>query len=141
MKKPAEVRTFASLAVGDHASIECQVTEEDISSFAELSGDHNPLHVDDSYAAHTPFGKKVAHGMLLGAFVSQLIGMKLPGHHALLMKQSLEFKKTAHGGDVIVVRGTVVHKSDVTHLIELAVTLTRGDETIAMGSAQVQVLA
>ena len=141
MKKCAEIHTFESLQVGDYASIDCPITEEDIASFAKLSGDQNPLHVDASYAARTPFGKKIAHGMLLGAFVSQLIGMKLPGHHALLMKESLEFKKPVQSGDLITVRGVVTHKSNATRLIELGFTLIRGDDTIAVGNAQVRVLA
>lgn len=141
MKERAHVHSLESIQVGDHESIECPITEEIIASFAETSGDRNPLHVDEAYAASTPFKKRIVHGMLLGAFVSQLIGMKLPGNNALLVKESLEFKKPAYAGDVVTVRGVVTHKSDATSLIELEFTLVRGDETLAVGNALVRVLA
>jgi len=111
-----------------------------IQTFAELSGDHNPLHVDETYSAKTNFGKPVAHGMLLGALVSELVGMHLPGVRCLLIKESLEFKLPVFAGDAIRVEGKVMHKSEVTRLLEIAITITRGSEVVATGTVHTKVL-
>lgn len=140
MTDAAETRTFASLSVGDAASITRTIGEDDIARFSELSGDRNPLHVDDSYAGTTNFGRRVVHGMFIGSLVSQLVGMRLPGKYALLMRESLEFKNPAFIGDTIVVTGTIAAKSEATKLIELAVAVTRGETTIAIGSVHARVL-
>ncbi len=140
MSDAAEVRTFESLKIGDAASVARAIGEDDIAQFSELSGDHNPLHVDDSYAGTTSFKRRVVHGMFIGSLVSQLVGMRLPGKYALLMRESLEFKNPAFIGDAIVVAGTIVAKSEATKVIELAITVTRGETTIAIGSAHVRVL-
>src|SRR3990167_3301720 len=104
-------RTFESIAIGENASLNHTITAEDVHAFAVVSGDHNQLHVDDAYAKATSFGQRVVHGMFLGALVSQLVGMHLPGKRALLMKESLEFKKPVHIGDTVTVSGTVLAKS------------------------------
>lgn len=140
MNDTADVRKFASLTVGDVASFEHTISGDDISRFADLSGDRNPLHVDDAYAGKTDFGKRVVHGMFIASLVSQLVGMRLPGKYALLMRESLEFKKPAFIGETVVVAGTILTKSEATKIIEVAITVTRGDVTIAAGSAHVRVL-
>ncbi len=140
MNTAAEARTFASLNVGDVVSFGHMISEDDVARFADLSGDHNPLHAVDSYASEAGFGRRVAHGMFIGALVSQLVGMRLPGKYALLMRESLDFKKPAFIDETLVVTGTIVAKSEATKIIEVAITVTRMDVTIAEGSAHVRVL-
>ena len=135
-----DVRTFESLTIGESASLEHMISENDIARFSELSGDYNPLHVDDSYATTAGFGKRVVHGFFLGSLVSQLVGMRLPGKYALLMRESLEFKKPAFIDETIVITGTIVAKSEATKIIELSINITRGGETITTGSAYARVL-
>lgn len=132
-------RSFASLSVGETASFEKIVSEENVQTFATLSGDHNPLHADDTYAGSTPFGQKIVHGMFLGALVSRLLGMQLPGKRALLMKESLEFKKPVHIGDTIMVEGIIVRTSPATHIVELDVRIRVGETLVVAGNAHVQV--
>ena len=141
MNDTPQTRTYASLRVGEEASLERTLTPEVVAAFAGLSGDHNPLHTDAAYARHAGFAGQVVHGMLFGAFVSSLVGMSLPGTHALLLTESLEFKKPAYVGDTVVIRATLTHLSDATQSVELSLRVMRAGETLAEGVARVKVLA
>lgn len=131
---------WKDIAVGDSASFEREVREEDVVKFAEISGDRNLLHMDDRYARGTFFGGKIVHGMFLGALVSRLIGMELPGKKALLMKETLEFKKPARVGDMLTVSGTVAHKSEAGRTLEILLEIRTKKELLVSGSAYVRVL-
>jgi len=136
----AKIKSFAEINIGDKASFRRLVSEEDLTKFAELSGDYNPLHMDEEYATKTEFGVRVVHGFLLGAWVSRLVGMELPGANALLLKESLAFKKPVRIGDEILIAGEVVCKSQVGQLIELNITINRQQEILVSGSVFVKVL-
>ena len=133
----AEDHSFESLQVGGSAFFEHTIAEEELNIFAQLSGDKNPLHVDDAYAAASSYGRKVVHGMFLGALVSRLVGMQLPGKRALLVSESLEFKKPAHCGQKVRVEGVVVRKSVSTQMVELGFKITVEGVLIAVGEARV----
>jgi 3-hydroxybutyryl-CoA dehydratase len=77
--------------------------------------------------------------MFLGALVSQLIGMHLPGRDSLLVRETLEFKKPVYVDDVVIVRGTLASKSESTHLVEMTIAIERGNDTVATGVAHVKV--
>lgn len=134
-----EDRTFDSLTVGDTAFFEQAISEEDVRTFAQVSGDRNSLHMDDAYASSTPYAGRIVHGMFLGALVSRLVGMQLPGKRALLVKESLEFKKPVRIGEVVRVSGVVTQVSVATRLIELNVQITVADMLVADGVVHVQV--
>jgi len=136
----SKVRTFASLTVGEVASLSRTIVPEDIASFAALSGDHNELHTDPPYAKTTQFGKTVVHGMFLGALVSQLVGMRLPGKYCLLVKETLEFKKPVFIGDTVVVMGTLSRKTDALQLVEIAIDIKRENDIVATGTILARVL-
>lgn len=89
------------LSVGLRAEKEFLVTEETGAAFAEISQDKNPLHLDEEYAAQTRFGRRIAHGMLAGSYISAMIGMELPGEGAVYMKQELTFLKPVYYGDTL----------------------------------------
>ena len=74
---------FDEIQIGEKASFTVKITKEMVEIFAQLSGDFNPLHMDDTYAEKTKFGKRVCHGMLLSSLFSQLVGMFLPGKNSL----------------------------------------------------------
>lgn len=135
----AQDKSLDDIKVGDVASFERVIVEEDVATFARLSGDYNPLHTDVAYAEATPFGQRVVFGMLLGAFVSQLIGMQLPGRRALILKESLEFKKPVFIGDTIAIIGTVATKSGSTGILEIQISIKRGDEVMTEGSVHARV--
>jgi len=132
--------SFDEIKVGDTASFERTVSVNDIDTFAELSGDNNPLHMDEAYAASTQFGKRVVHGMLLGALTSTLLGMYLPGKRCLYLSEKLTFKKPCFIGDSISVHGKVTHKSTTMHTLIIGISIRRGDEELVSGEAVAQVL-
>jgi 3-hydroxybutyryl-CoA dehydratase len=92
--------------IGDHADFEKTVTAEDIQKFAEVTGDHNPLHSDAEYAKKTRFGECIAHGMLSAGFISAVLGTKLaPNCCAIYLSQTLRFLRPVKVGDTV--RATV----------------------------------
>lgn len=127
--------------VGDVASFSRTWTDEDVENFSTLSGDTNPLHLDDEYAKTTSFGKRLVHGMLLGSLCSQLVGMHIPGKRCLYLSQTLSFKKPVFIGDTITVTGTVTALSVSTKIVSIGITMTkeRGEEVV-VGEARARVL-
>lgn len=90
--------------VGASASLTRTITDEDIRTFARISGDANPLHLDDAFAGATRFGRRVAHGFLVASLVSAVLGTKLPGPGAIYLDQRLRFLKPVFPGDTITAR-------------------------------------
>ena len=90
-----------SFAIGQKASFSKQITERDVATFAEISGDKNPLHLDAAYAEQTRFGARIAHGAFTFALISAALGMKLPGPGTVYMSQSLKFVKPVYLDDTI----------------------------------------
>jgi 3-hydroxybutyryl-CoA dehydratase len=93
---------FEDLAVGMEASYSKKITNEDVLAFAELSGDTNPVHLNDAFAAGTIFKKRIAHGFLTGALFSTVLGTKLPGPGCIYLSQSLKFRAPVYIGDEVV---------------------------------------
>lgn len=100
-------RPFETLELGQGAALEWQVSRDDIDRFAALSGDRNPLHVDADFARSRGFPDVVAHGYLLGAKVSALVGMLLPGRDCLILETTMAYPKPVHPGDLVRVAGEV----------------------------------
>ena len=90
-----------ALKVGDRASLTRTITEEDIAAFARLTGDTNPLHLDEAYARTTRFGRRIAQGLLTAGLISALLGTRLPGPGAIYVEQHLRFTKPVYPGDTI----------------------------------------
>lgn len=96
-----------ALALGQSAERTFSITDERVRAFAEVSEDRNPVHLDDAYAARTVFKGRVAHGMLLGGFISAVLGDQLPGPGSIYLGQTLEFLHPVRIGDKVKVRATV----------------------------------
>lgn len=129
--------SFEEIEVGLNHSFELIINEELVSDFAKISGDFNPLHMDEQYAKDAKFEKRVCHGMLLASFFSRLIGMYLPGKNALYFSQNLNFVKPCFIGDKIIVNGEVIDKSESTKMIKIKTTiLNQNNETLVEGIAQ-----
>lgn len=131
---------FKDIAAGDSAHFERTITAGDIAAFANLTGDTNPLHVNEEYAARTQFGKPLVHGMFLASLLSTLVGMHLPGKRCLYLGQTLQFKKPVFAGDTVRVTGAVATKSDSTRILTIATVITKGGEEAVTGVATIQVL-
>jgi 3-hydroxybutyryl-CoA dehydratase len=100
--------TFFGLAVGDVREFARKVTAADIEDFARVTGDNQPLHLDDEFAARTRFKSRIAHGMLSAGYISALLGTKLaPDTIAIYLSQSLRFLRPVKLGDTVTVRGEV----------------------------------
>jgi 3-hydroxybutyryl-CoA dehydratase len=93
---------FEDLAVGMDASVSKKITNEDVLAFAELSGDINPVHLNDDFAASTIFKKRIAHGFLTGSLFSTVLGTKLPGPGCIYLSQSMKFRAPVYIGDEVV---------------------------------------
>lgn len=93
--------TFDNFKIGQKASLTKTITEKDLSHFIAITGDTNPLHVDESFAKQTFFGQRIAHGMLSASLFSTLVGMHLPGTGAIYKSQTLEFLRPAFIGDTL----------------------------------------
>ena len=131
--------TFDSIQIGHKKNFSQTITKSLIDDFAKISGDFNPLHMDDVYASGTIFEKRVCHGMLLASFFSKLIGMYLPGKNALYFSQSLQFKSPCFIDDRIIVEGEVLDKSNSTKIITVKTTIQK-DSGISLVDGQAKVI-
>ena len=100
-------KTIEDLAIGDRATISREIREEDINDFAQVTGDRNPLHLDEAYAKDTIFKGRIAHGMLCASLISSVIGMRLPGPGTVYLSQTLHFRKAVRINDTITVQAEV----------------------------------
>jgi len=136
-EKPSEY-SFDEIEIGMQKSFKIFISEDYLDDFAKLSGDDNPLHMNEEYASSTSFKKRVCSGMFLSSFFSRLVGMYLPGKHALHISQSLNFVNPCFIGEMITVEGKVVDKSPATKIIKLETTITNeSGKRIIDGKAQV----
>ena len=110
--------------VGQHVTFTKTFTDDDVRRFVEITGDVNPLHVDDAFAAQTRFGRRILHGMLTASIFSTMVGMLLPGTGAVYRTQTLAFLRPVYVGDTVtahfVVRAVdrVRHRLDIDSWIE-----------------------
>jgi acyl dehydratase len=95
------------LRVGDTAEFSKTITDEDVNAFADLTGDYNPVHLDDTYASGTRFGRRIAHGMLTASLISSVLANRLPGEGTVYLSQSLKFVAPVFLNDTVTARVTV----------------------------------
>ena len=137
MTKPPSEHTFEDLFVGQKVTFSEKIDELLLTDFAKLSGDFNPLHMDEDYALNTNFEKRVCHGMLLASFFSQLVGMYLPGKNSLYFSQSLNFRNPCFIDDEVIIAGEITEKKSNTRIITIKTTISRGVTIIIDGTAKV----
>jgi 3-hydroxybutyryl-CoA dehydratase len=125
------------LSVGQSAEMARVVTEADIQAFAAVSGDANPVHLDEAYAATTPFKTRIAHGMLAGAYISAVMGTRLPGPGAIYISQTLTFKRPVRIGDEVLARATVTAIDQQRARVVLATVCLVNNKTVVEGEAVV----
>lgn len=131
-------KSFEEIQVGDQASFAKTITETDIYLFAGISGDFNPVHVDEEYAKSTPFGSRIAHGGLASSLLAPVLGMKLPGLGTVALEVSQRYKKPTYPGDTVTCTVEVTKKLARIKAIEMRIQWTnqRG-EKVAVGSCKV----
>ena len=120
---------YDDIFIGQQESFSINITESMVEKFSNLSGDLNPLHMDNEFAESSSFKKRIVHGMLLASFFSQLIGMKLPGKNALYFSQTLNFRSPCYIDDRIEIIGEVIEKSDSTKIITVSTSIFNKSKT------------
>ena len=136
-EKPSEY-SFDEIELGMQKSFKVDISKNMLDVFGRDTGDYNPLHMSEEYASSTSFKKRVCSGMFLASFFSRIVGMYLPGKHALHISQSLNFVNPCFIGEMITVEGKVIDKSPATKIIKLETTITNeSGKRIIDGKAQV----
>ena len=126
-----------NFTVGEHATRSKLITEADIEQFAKITGDVNPIHIDESYAVNTYFGDRIAHGMLVASLISAVLGNQLPGAGSIYLSQELRFLAPVHPGDVITARVEVISWDAEKGRIGLRTEITNQENnTVVKGNAQ-----
>jgi 3-hydroxybutyryl-CoA dehydratase len=130
---------YADMNVGDSASLSKTVTESDILSFAGLTMDFNPVHVNAEYAKESIFKERIAHGMLSAGFISAVLGTTLPGPNAIYLGQELKFTAPVKIGDTVTATATITEKKDEKRILKLKTVVTnqRG-EVVVDGNAVIK---
>lgn len=125
-------KTIHELKIGDSASFAKTITDADVKTFAGVSGDFNPVHINEEFAKDSMFGQRIAHGMLGASLFSTVLGTQLPGEGAIYLGQELKFTKPVFLGDTITATATVselnVEKNRV--IMETVATNQRGEVVI-----------
>lgn len=130
--------SYSEIQIGQKAELVRTVTEDDIKKFADVSGDRNPIHLDEEFAKKTFFQGRIAHGMLSVAFISTVLASKLPGPGSIYLKQEIIFKKPVRIGDTITVAVEVIDKDDEKERVILKTTcINQDNELVVDGKATV----
>ena len=130
---------FEDLKVGQTAVYARTITEADIVLFSGISGDTNPVHLNQEFAAGTMFSGRIAHGMLTASFISTVIGTRLPGPGVIYISQSLRFKAPVRIGDTVTARATITTLLPEKRRATLATVITVGAKVVLEGEAEVLV--
>ena len=125
-------KTIDEIKVGDSAEFSKTISESDVYLYAGVTGDFNPAHIDESYAAKTFFKGRIAHGMLLGGFISAVIGTRLPGPGAIYIRQELNFLAPARIGDTITARVEVAEVLREKKRVVFRTTCTNQEGTLVL---------
>lgn len=133
--------TFEELDIGHTESFTRQVTNEDVLLFSKVSGDKNPLHLDEEYARTTEFRRCVAFGMLGSILHSTLAGMYLPGKYSLILKEESSFISTIYPGDMLTITGEITEKKEFGKLLFIETKILNQDNKIVIkGKLVIKVL-
>ena len=130
---------FEDLSEGQSAELTRVASAAVVEAFAELTGDVNPVHLDEAYARTTSFGQRIAHGVLGAAYISAVIGTRLPGPGAVFLKQSLRFRRPVHVGDTVTARVTVSELHRGRAHVTLATACEVNGKVVLDGEALVMV--
>jgi 3-hydroxybutyryl-CoA dehydratase len=138
--EPVVGLAFEEIELGMSASTENTVTERDIQSFADITGDRNPVHLDADYAERTLFKGRISHGMLTASYISAVFGMRLPGPGAIYVTQTLNFRRPVWIDDRIKTTVTVAELFPQKRRVRFDCVCTNSDgKTVLEGQAMMMV--
>jgi 3-hydroxybutyryl-CoA dehydratase len=121
-----------SLTIGATASRTKTITDEDVRAFANASGDTNSIHLDEEYAAKTPFGRRVVHGMLTASLISAVLGNDLPGLGTIYLGQELKFRAPVFIGDTVTATVELTKYREDKRIATFRTTCTKADGTLVI---------
>jgi 3-hydroxybutyryl-CoA dehydratase len=131
-------KTYEEISIGDSASFSKTITEADIILFAGISGDFNPLHMNEEYAKTTAFGKRIAHGGLAASLLAPVLGNQLPGLGTVALETTTKFRKPTYIGDTITCMVEVTAKLAKIKAIDMKILwINQNEETICKGNCRV----
>ena len=136
---PLQMLYFEDLAVGMSETLKKTIDSSDVVGFAEVTGDRNPIHLSEHFAAKTPFGTRIAHGLYTASLISAVLGTRLPGPGAIYISQTLHFRAPVKIGDTVAVSVTVAELLPEKYRARLACACTVDGETVLDGEAWVKV--
>jgi len=128
------------LSIGMFSEASMVVSAEKIETFAELTGDYNPIHMDAEFAAKSMFGKRIAHGALSASLISAILGNDLPGPGAIFLELNMRFRKPAFIDDEIIARAEVVEIKEKYGHVKMKVQCSVNGKVIIRGTAGVMVM-
>lgn len=121
-----------SISIGDSFSASREVTDDLVRKFAEVSGDFNPIHLDDEFAKTTRFGRRIAHGMLSGAFISAILGTEFREQKVVYLSQTMQFTAPVYLGDTITTTATVTKIREDKGMVTLEIACTNQSGEITL---------
>ena len=129
---------FKDISLGQTAEYEKQVTDADVRKFADISGDYNPIHLDDEFAKNSMFGARIAHGILTASHISAVIGYIFPGPGWIYLGQSLQFRAPVKIGDTVHTAVEVTDTVAEKNIVELSTICKVGDTVVLKGTATIK---
>jgi 3-hydroxybutyryl-CoA dehydratase len=130
-----------TLKIGDKFSTTKQITDEIVRGFAELSGDFNPIHLDEEFARNTQFGRRIAHGMISGALISAVLGNEFKGLKIVYLSQTMKFTAPVFIDDTVTATATVTNIREDKQIITLETICTNQAEKIVVkGESMIMIL-
>ena len=129
---------FKDISLGQTAEYEKQVTDEDVRKFADISGDYNPIHLDDEFAKDSMFGARIAHGILTASHISAVIGYIFPGPGWIYLGQSLQFRAPVKIGDTVHTAVEVTDTVAEKNIVDLSTVCKVGDTVVLKGTATIK---
>src|SRR6201990_2164304 len=136
---PLQMLFFEDLSIGMTETLKKTINSSDVVGFAEVTGDRNPIHLSEHFAARTPFGTRIAHGLYTASLISAVLGTRLPGPGAVYISQTLNFRAPVKIGDTVEVIVAVAELVPAKHRARLTCTCVVDGETVLDGEAWVKV--
>ncbi len=131
--QPKNIHTYDTLQVGDGFSTTHFISEDDVRTFAEITGDDNPIHLDEAFARESRFGQRIVHGVLLLGLISKVLGRDFPGHGSIAVSLSCRFLRPVPVGSEVRIEVTIIEKLDKHRHVKGRTRVYTQDNKIAIG--------
>jgi 3-hydroxybutyryl-CoA dehydratase len=131
-------KSIHQLTIGQSAEFSKMFTSVEVESFAQVSGDHNPVHLNEEYAASTRFKQRICHGHLVASLFSAILGTNLPGEGSIYLGQSIKYLKPVYLNDTITAKVTVIEKDEEKNRVKLETSaVNQNGDLVITGIAEI----